>query len=69
MLHKLKQYQNPRVIKVVYEKDKKIVRATITEKEVSEYAENKGLTFMAALRDILDANKRIFSLVLKRRYM
>ena len=69
MLHKLKHHKNPKVIKVVYEKDKKIVRATITEKEVSEYAESEGLTFMAALRKMLDANKRIFSLVLKRRYM
>lgn len=68
MLHKLKHHRNPRVVKVVFEKDKQIIRATITEKEVAEYAESEGLTFMAALRKLLDANKRIFSLVLKRRY-
>ena len=46
-----------RVIKIGFEKKREILRATIPEQDVLDNADQKGLTFMQSLCDIIGSSR------------
>jgi len=65
---KAKEAANPRIVKVGFEKDKAILRATVLEKDVKDLSMKDGITFIAALHKLLGA-KRFFYVVWRRRHL